>query len=157
MCSSTTSATSASPDSGSRPAAHECQAPAPRGHCRYARLHGARADRPDEPLDRFPNDLYSLGITFYEMLTGTYPSAPSIRWNGSHCHIARTTGPPSERVIGVPQLSAIVMMLLAKAAEERYQTTAGLEADLQRCLTGMGGAPFYRLFPLGVHDVSDVF
>ena len=52
-----------------------------------------------------------------------------------HCHIARQPAPPDERVAGVPApLSAIVMKLLAKTAEERYQTAAGVEADLRRCL-----------------------
>jgi len=90
------------------------------------------------------------------MLTGTLPFSAVDPMEWIHCHIARRPVPPSERVIGVPaQLSAIVMKLLAKAAEERYQTTAGLEADLQRCLTEWEARRSIDLFPLGVHDVSD--
>src|SRR6202022_1521254 len=102
------------------------------------------------------SDLYSLGVAFYEMLTGTLPFSAADPMEWIHCHIARLPIPPSERVAGVPaQLSAIVMKLLAKAAEERYQTTAGLEADLQRCLTEWEARRRIDLFQLGVHDVSD--
>ena len=81
------------------------------------------------------SDLYALGVTFYEMLTGTLPFTAADPMEWVHCHIARQPVPPSERVAGVPgPLSAIVMKLLAKTAEERYQTAAGVEADLRRCL-----------------------
>src|SRR3978361_2283627 len=61
------------------------------------------------------SDLYSLGVTFYEMLTGTLPFTASDSMEWIHCHIARQPMPPSERVGGVPgPLSAIVMKLLAK-------------------------------------------
>jgi len=69
------------------------------------------------------SDLYALGVTFYEMLTGTLPFTAADPMEWVHCHIARQPMPPSERVGGVPaSLSAIVMKLLAKTGEERYQT-----------------------------------
>ena len=52
-----------------------------------------------------------------------------------HCHIARKPVPPGERLKNIPApVSAIIMKLLAKTAEERYQTAAGVESDLRRCL-----------------------
>src|ERR1700722_6865658 len=80
------------------------------------------------------SDLYALGVTFYEMLTGVLPFTAADPMEWVHCHIARQPAPPNERVASVPgPLSAIVMKLLAKTVEERYQTASGLEADLQRC------------------------
>src|SRR5258705_5718813 len=81
------------------------------------------------------SDLYSLGVTFYEMLTGQLPFTAADPMEWVHCHIARQPVPPNEQVAGIPgPLSAIVMKLLAKTAEERYQTAAGVDADLRRCL-----------------------
>src|SRR5258706_11879732 len=72
-----------------------------------------------------------------------------------HCHIARKPVPPDERVAGIPgPLSAIVMRLLAKTAEERYQTAAGVEADLRRCLAALESFGCIDPFALGAHDVS---
>src|SRR3984885_6069295 len=102
------------------------------------------------------SDLYSLGVTFYEMLTGSLPFAASDPMEWVHCHIARRPHTPSERVSGIPDvLSSIVMKLLAKTAEERYQTAAGVEADLRRCLGEWQSRGRVGPFPLGVHDKSD--
>ena len=91
------------------------------------------------------SDLYSLGVTFYQMLTGTLPFTAADPMEWVHCHIARQPVPPVARAVETPRvLSAIVMKLLAKTAEERYQTAAGLEADLRRCLSGMGVARTHR-------------
>src|SRR5260370_36824704 len=72
-----------------------------------------------------------------------------------HCHIARQPVPPNERVAGLPGLlSAIVMKLLTKTAEERYQTAAGVEADLRRYLAEWESRGRIEPFSLGGCDVS---
>src|SRR6202795_3549718 len=102
------------------------------------------------------SDLYALGVTFYEMLTGTLPVTPADPMEWVHCHIARRPAPPNERVASIPgSLSAIVMKLLAKTAEERYQTAAGVEADLRRSLAEWQWHGRIAPFPLGLRDVSD--
>jgi PAS domain S-box-containing protein len=102
------------------------------------------------------SDLYALGVTFYEMLTGQLPFTAADPMEWVHCHIARQPVPPNERVAGVPgPLSAIVMKLLAKTAEERYQTAAGLERDLRRCLGAWEVQLRIDAFPLGQRDASD--
>src|SRR5258705_7098532 len=102
------------------------------------------------------SDLYSLGVTFYEMLTGTLPFTASDPMEWVHCHIARQPVPPRNRVGTVPvQLSAIVLKLLAKTAEDRYQTAVGLACDLRRCLAEWTSSGDLEPFPLGSQDASD--
>ena len=102
------------------------------------------------------SDLYALGVTLYQMLTGSLPftAADSMDW--VHCHIARKPVPPSERMANVPAaVSAIIMKLLAKAAEERFQTAAGLERDLRRCQAEWEDRGSVDDFPLGQQDTPD--
>jgi PAS domain S-box-containing protein len=102
------------------------------------------------------SDLYALGVTLCEMLTGQLPFAAADPMEWVHCHIARQPVPPSEQVAGLPEpLSAIAVKLLAKTAEERYQTAAGVEADLRRCLAEWEATGRIGPFPLGAHDGSD--
>ncbi|MBV8213561.1 MAG: AAA family ATPase, partial [Verrucomicrobia bacterium] len=102
------------------------------------------------------SDLYSLGVTFYQMLTGGLPFSASDPLGWIHSHIARQPAPPCQRVPEIPPLvSAIVMKLLAKAADERYQTAAGLEADLRRCLGEGQTQGQVSEFELGQHDTPD--
>src|SRR6202162_3116930 len=102
------------------------------------------------------SDLYALGVTLYEMLTGSLPFTASDPMEWVHCHIARQPVPPKERWNNLPAtVSAIIMKLLAKTAEERYQTAAGVESDLRRCLVEWETGCRVGEFPLGEHDTPD--
>jgi serine/threonine protein kinase len=102
------------------------------------------------------SELYALGVTLYEMLTGTLPFTASDPMEWVHCHIARQPTPPRLRSRSVPApLSAIVMKLLAKMAEDRYQTAAGAESDLRRCLAAWDTYGHIDEFPLGELDTFD--
>jgi PAS domain S-box-containing protein len=102
------------------------------------------------------SDLYALGVTFYEMLTGKLPFTAADPMEWVHCHVARQPVPPNEQIAGIPApLSAIVMKLLAKTAEERYQTAAGAEADLRRSQAEWETHGRIDPFPPGMHDPSD--
>src|ERR1700733_15523231 len=90
------------------------------------------------------------------MLTGTLPFTASDPMELVHCHIARQPTPPCERHKGAPRaVSAIIMKLLARTAEERYQTAVGVESDLRRCLAEWETQHRIVEFPCGEQDVPD--
>src|SRR5271157_3743665 len=102
------------------------------------------------------SDLYALGVTFYQMLTARLPFSAADPMEWVHCHIARKPVAPSERLESVPAvLSGIVMKLLAKTAEDRYQTAAGVEHDLRRCLAEWEASGRIEPFGLGERDRPD--
>jgi serine/threonine protein kinase len=102
------------------------------------------------------SDLYSVGITLYQILTGSLPFTASDPMEWVHCHIARKPMAPSERLKNIPApVSHIIMKLLAKTAEERYQTAAGVERDLRRCLGEWEAQGSIGDFPPGEHDTPD--
>ncbi|MDY0885314.1 AAA family ATPase [Dongia soli] len=102
------------------------------------------------------SDLYSLGMTFYEMLTGSLPFAAVDPMEWVHCHIAKQPAAPSERLGTVPaSVSAITMKLLSKTADERYQTAGGAESDLRRCLSQWESQGRIDDFTPGARDTPD--
>ncbi len=80
------------------------------------------------------SDLYSLGVCFYEWLTGRPPFITEDPLELIHSHIARPPQPPAEARPELPEVvSRIVLKLLAKRPEDRYQTALGVQRDLERC------------------------
>ncbi|XYI04115.1 AAA family ATPase [Sorangium sp. So ce1128] len=103
-------------------------------------------------------DLYSLGVTFYEMLTGTLPFQANDPVEWVHCHIAQNPVPPHAIVPSVPPLlSAVVLKLMAKAAEDRYQSALGLRHDLDECFARWRESGVIHAFALGRRDLSHRF
>ena len=106
--------------------------------------------RMNRTLDR-STDFYSLGATFYRLLPGDLPFETDDPLELVHCHIAKQPIPPHELNPEIPRaVSNIVMKLLAKTSEDRYQSTLGLKADLNECLTQLQQNGEILDFPLVV-------
>jgi predicted ATPase/class 3 adenylate cyclase/tRNA A-37 threonylcarbamoyl transferase component Bud32 len=114
-----------------------------------------QSGRMNRPLDT-RTDLYSLGITLYELLTGTPPFDAEEPLELVHAHLAQPALPVHERNGAVPvALSAVIAKLLAKSADERYQTAAGVLADLRRCLSALRETGTCPAFEPGAEDLPD--
>ncbi|MEH2458510.1 AAA family ATPase [Nostoc sp.] len=104
------------------------------------------------------SDLYSLGVTFYEMLTGQLPFQGKDPLEWMHCHIAKSPPSPTKLNSDIPQmLCDIIMKLLSKEAEQRYQSALGLQFDLERCLKQLETTEEIQSFVLGEQDISERF
>lgn len=113
--------------------------------------------RMNQPLD-YRSDFYSLGVTFYQMLTGRLPFESDDAMELVHCHLAKTPATPSAVRPDLPAtMGEIVLKLMAKTASGRYQSAAGLRADLAECRAQWQANQSIESFELARFDRSDEF
>ena len=107
----------------------------------------------------YRTDFYSLGVTFFELLTGKLPFETQDPMELVHCHIAQKAKfPKNSEQLAVPEvLQEIVLKLIAKNAEDRYQSILGLKHDLEQCLQQLKLTGKISQFQLGERDICDRF
>ncbi|NEO86967.1 MAG: AAA family ATPase [Spirulina sp. SIO3F2] len=110
----------------------------------------------------YRSDFYALGVTLYELLVGTVPFDQDDPLDLIHAHIAQIPMAPGDILDAQGQfhpqtVSAIIMKLMAKNAEDRYQSALGLKHDLERCLRSLKQTGAVANFELGERDVCDRF
>jgi PAS domain S-box-containing protein len=122
-----------------------------------AYLSPEQTGRMNRLLD-YRTDFYSLGVTFYQLLTGQLPFATTNILELVHCHIAKQPVPPHELNATIPKpVSDVVMKLMAKNAEDRYQSAWGIKVDLESFAEQLKESEQVNNIPLALHDVSDQF
>ncbi|MCP4132855.1 MAG: AAA family ATPase [bacterium] len=106
----------------------------------------------------YRTDLYSLGASLYEIFTGQRPFQGNDAMELVHCHIAKRPEAPGNLNPEIPAvLSNIIMKLLSKTAEERYQNTTSLQGDLEQCLDRLTSQGTIKEFEIGQNDISTRF
>lgn len=122
-----------------------------------AYLSPEQTGRMNRSLD-YRTDFYSLGVTFYELLTGQLPFPTTDILELVHCHIAKQPIPPQKLNAAIAKpVSDIIMKLMAKNAEERYQSAWGIKADLEWCAQQLTDIRQIDEIQLGTQDVRDQF
>ncbi|MDV2997735.1 MAG: Serine/threonine-protein kinase PknD [Chroococcidiopsis sp. SAG 2025] len=122
-----------------------------------AYLSPEQTGRMNRMLD-YRSDFYSLGATFYELLTGQLPFPATDILELVHCHIAKQPVPPHELNSKIPKpVSDLILKLMAKNAEDRYGSAWGIKADLERCDRQLAEIGQINSFQLGLQDVSEQF
>ncbi|MCC5647478.1 PAS domain S-box protein [Nostoc sp. CHAB 5824] len=122
-----------------------------------AYLSPEQTGRMNRMLD-YRTDFYSLGVTFYELLTGQLPFPTQDILELVHCHIAKPPIPVHKLNATIPKaISGIILKLMAKNAEDRYQSAWGIKADLERCAEQLAEMGQINAMSLGLQDVSEQF
>ncbi len=106
----------------------------------------------------YRSDFYSFGVTLYEILTGRLPFETTDGLRLIHAHIAKKPLSPRHFNTDIPEMLAdIVLKLLSKNAEDRYQSAWGLQVDLGNVLKSLREGQAVTKFPLGLQDIPDRF